>query len=210
MGLWSSLVDRILGRPWWYRAMRGVGRSSIAGFPPTATGRVSGRVTGKARREDELVTAPLSNLACVWLELVLEELSDRDWIAIAREVRSIPFVLTDDTGRAIVEISSACDVAVVPEVTSKSGIESPNERERTMLAMLGVPNPGRLHSGFRYRERAIPVNTQLAVAGTGRHRPDVDAVATEGYREDVATVLELRGSSEHPLRITNLPEMIGS
>jgi len=84
------------------RLLSGSPRATIAAFPVGAPAHVVGAVTALAT-----LPTPIAGLPCVYFECVVEEYrsSGRSgtWHRVARESRGLPFLLTDGTGRALVD-----------------------------------------------------------------------------------------------------------
>jgi hypothetical protein len=167
-----------------------------------------GKVVGSARGLDEMLVAPLSGRRCVYFIAVVEERRSNSkssyWKKIVEESRGVPFALEDDSGRAIVDASSA-RIAIDFDGRSQSGtFDNPTEAERAFLSRHGERGQGWLFNrSLRYREAVIEEGETVAVLGAGTREPDPDAMPTAAYRDAPPTRLRLTSSAKYPLVISD-------
>ncbi|HEU4613449.1 MAG TPA: GIDE domain-containing protein [Kofleriaceae bacterium] len=167
-----------------------------------------GKVVGKARALEAVLTAPLTGRACVYFIATVEEHRSTGkthyWKTIIKEARGVPFVLEDGSGRAIVD-ATAARLAIDFDGRSQSGtFDDPTEAERAFLARHGEKGQGWIFNRrLRYREAVIAEGETIAVLGAGTREPDPDAPPTEAYRGDAPTRLRLTSSPRYPLVISD-------
>lgn len=167
-----------------------------------------GKVVGKARALDAVLTAPLSGRPCVYFIATVEEHRSSGkthyWRTIIKEMRGVAFVLEDSSGRAIVD-ATAARIAIDFDGRSQSGtFDDPTEAERAFLARHGERGEGWIFNRrLRYREAVIEEGETIAVLGAGTREPDPDAPPTEAYRGDAPTRLRLTSSPRYPLVISD-------
>jgi E3 ubiquitin ligase len=169
-----------------------------------------GKVVGRARGLDEMLAAPLTGRHCVYFVATVEEHrssgKSSHWKTVIREARGVPFMLEDDSGRAIVD-STAARIAIDFDGKSQSGtFDDPTPAEQAFLARHGQKGQGWVfNKGLRYREAVIEDGETIAVLGAGTREPDPDAPPTEAYRGDAPTRLRLTSSRKYPLVISDDP-----
>jgi hypothetical protein len=169
-----------------------------------------GKVVGRARALDEALMAPLSGRRCVYFVATVEEHRSTGktsyWKTIIRETRGVPFMLEDDSGRALID-ATAARVAVDFDGKSNSGtFDDPTPEEKTFLERHGHKGQGWIFNRtLRYREAVIADGEMIAVLGAGTREPDPDAPPAEAYRGDAPTRLRLTSSRTYPLVISDDP-----
>jgi len=169
-----------------------------------------GKVVGRARGLSETLESPLTYRRCVYFIAVVEEHRSSGkssyWKTIIRETRGVPFMLEDDSGRAIID-ATAARVSLDFDGKSQSGtFDDPTPAEQAFLARHGQKGQGWIfNKGLRYREAVIEDGETIAVLGAGTREPDPDAPPTEAYRGDVPTRLRLTSSRKYPLVISDDP-----
>jgi hypothetical protein len=179
-------------------------RARIADAPEGTSVRLVGEVIAL---DGHLVEAPLGAQPCVYFEAVLERISDDAnvdlWKEVVRETGGVPFLLQDETGRAIVDPTHA-RVTLAKMTTGESGtFDDPSDRERAFLARHGQPEKLLVFNrSYRYREGILEVGERVAVVGVPVREPDPDAAAVRGYREAVTRV-RLAGTDARPLAISD-------
>jgi hypothetical protein len=170
----------------------------------------TGRVIGDAFPAGETLQAPLTGRACVYYIAKVEQHHSNGrssyWKTIVKEERGVPFVLTDGTGRAIVDPTSA-DIALDFDSKSTSGtFDDANEIERAFLERHHQSSQGWVfNKRLRYREAVIHVGERIAVLGEGVREPDPDAAPAGDYRGAPATRLRLTSTPRFPLVISDSP-----
>ncbi len=167
-----------------------------------------GKVVGRARALEAVLTAPLTGRPCVYFIATVEEHRSTGkthyWKTIIKETRGVPFVLEDASGRAIVD-ATAARIAIDFDGRSQSGtFDDPTEAERAFLARHGEKGQGWIFNRrLRYREAVIAEGETIAVLGAGTREPDPDAPPSEAYRGDAPTRLRLTSSPRYPLVISD-------
>jgi hypothetical protein len=167
-----------------------------------------GKVVGRARALEAVLTAPLTGRSCVYFIATDEEHRStgktHHWKTIIKETRGVPFVLEDGSGRAIVD-ATAARIAIDFDGRSQSGtFDDPTEAERAFLARHGEKGQGWIFNRrLRYREAVIAEGETIAVLGAGTREPDPDAPPSEAYRGDAPTRLRLTSSPRYPLVISD-------
>ena len=186
------------------RALRGAPRSAIAEVAEGAVVRVHGTVTAGAT-----IIAPLTGRSCVFYEAVVEERvsngKSSSWRQRVREVRGVPFVIDDGTGRTLVDPTNA-EVDVHLDATLRSGfLDDPTPTEQAFLQRHAQAGQGWVfNKQLRYREGVIEVGERIAAMGRPVREPDPDAVGqVGGYRDALPTRVRLGGSPAHPIVLSD-------
>jgi hypothetical protein len=155
------------------------------------------------------VTTPISGRACVFFEVVVEEYRSSGksgtWHRVASELRAVAFLVTDGTGRALVDPTAARVSLELDEETESGTFDDPTPSESAFLARHRVEGATWIGSNkrLRYREFVIAAGDVVAVAGVGTRELDPDAgTSGEGYR-DVPMRLALRSTADEPLLISD-------
>jgi hypothetical protein len=166
--------------------------------------RVHGTVTAGAT-----VIAPLTGRSCVFYEAVVEERvsngKSSSWRQRVREVRGVPFVIDDGTGRTLVDPTHA-EVDVDLDESMRSGfLDDPTPTEMAFLERHAQDGQGWLfNKHLRYREGVIAVGERIAAMGRPVREPDPDAVGhAGGYRDERPTRVRLGGSPQHPIVLSD-------
>lgn len=167
------------------------------------------RIAGTVGVFEATLTAPLTGRQCVYFRVTVTEErgsgKNRRTVTIIDEIRGVPFVVSDATGRAIIDPSKA-KVALDMDGKSRSGtFDNATEAENALLARHGKSSGGIIfNKALTYREGVIEPGEQVAVAGSGVREPDPQAVAQAGaYREGAPTLLRLTSSAKFPLQLTD-------
>lgn len=191
------------------RELRSAPRIAIGHLEEGRTGRLVGKVG-----DGQTLQAPLTGRSCVFYEATVEQYRSSGksgaWKEVAREVRGVPFVLDDGTGRAIVDPSGA-RVAVDIDMTTRSGtFDDATPVEEEFLARHGLRSAGWVfNKSLRYREGVIEIGETIAVMGRGIREPDPAAVAkVGGYRSGPPTRLRLGGSARHPILLSDADDTL--
>lgn len=175
-------------------------RYSLDEFPEATRGRVTGVVKPLDRR---VLESPLSGRRCVYHEVQI--LDVRDWIKVplAHEHRGLPFVLEDETGRAIVDLEHARIECAFDQRSFSTAASDADPRQRALLDRFSLVERdwSRSIGGIRYHEAVIALDATITVIGRGVREPDPDGrpLAERGYREGCATRMRFTGSSKYPL-----------
>lgn len=165
-----------------------------------------GRVIGEAQPLDGVLQSPLTGRRCLYYVARVEGNRLGDWQTRFEERNGVPFLLTDDTGRAIIDPSSA-DAALTFDHDSRSdAVGGPTPTEAAFLAKHGAKAKNWIfHEQLRYVEAVIQPGKRIAVLGSGIREPDPQGTPAEGYRSAAPTLLRLTSSPRHPLMISDDP-----
>jgi E3 Ubiquitin ligase len=162
----------------------------------------------------ETLEAPLTGRACVHYEVEIDGERSAMYAptyrargpfgagssgrgGVVREVRSVPFAIEDETGRALIDPGHARFTIAISERSMT--LAAPTARQQALLRSHGMYGRENL-----FREAILEVGTRVAVIGTAVREPDPDGAAhVTGYR-DAPTRLRLGGSTQHPLEIRAL------
>lgn len=178
--------------------------SLIADLPENTFGRVTGRV----RALGETTQAPLSGRPCVcyvaWVET-----TGRPRTLILSERRGVPFVIEDETGRAIVDPTDARITLHFDHESSTIAAASATPAQDALLARHGQTSTGIL--GLKpmcFREGIVEVGETIAVLGAGIRERDAERTGLAGYRDE-PTLLRFTSSPREPLVISDDPSTLG-
>lgn len=188
------------------RALRAARRWQIGELPEDTLGRVAGSV----QPLEDTLTAPLSGRPCAVYLAKLEERDGGNWKLLAAERDGVPFRISDDSGHALVDPSSA-EIVLDFDVVSESGtMDDPTPAEASFLERHEIESKGWVFNRkLRYSEAVIEAGELVAILGAGIREPDPDRLAPEGYRSAPPTRLHLAGSLRFPLQISDDPSTVG-
>jgi hypothetical protein len=190
------------------RRIRNAPKFPIAQLPEDALGRVIGR----ARPTYQTLVGPLTGRPCVYYIAVVEEQRSTGrssyWATVISETAGVPFMIEDDTGRALIDPSGA-QVALDFDGRSSSGtFRDADPVQEAFLVKHGKSSTGWVfNKSLRYREAMIEVGEMIAVLGSGVREPDPDAPPEAAYRGAPATRLRLTSSPRFPLVISDDPNV---
>ena len=212
----GAIATAIAWASWYFREARRLGRALCAAkawpigeLPESATGRVIGEV----QPLDRVLESPLTGRACVYYVATVEERRSNGrwgaWTTLITEREGAPFLLHDDSGRAIVDPDGA-EVALASAVRSRSGtFDDATPAEEAFLSRHGhASKTWGLNRSIRYTEAVIEPGAIIAVLGSGVREPDPEARPAEGYRSAPPTRLRLTSSRQHPLVIGDDPSTV--
>ena len=188
------------------RQLRGARPWRIGELPENTLGKV----IGAAQPLEHVLRGPLTGRPCVYYIAKVEQLHSTGrssyWRTIVSESEGVPFVLVDETGRAIVD-PTAAKMALDFDSRSSSGtFDDATPIEEAFLTKYGVTSRGWVfNKSIRYTEAIIGVGELVAVLGAGVREPDPNAAPAEGYRSAPPTRLRLTSSSMYPLVISDDP-----
>jgi|SRR4051812_45723080 hypothetical protein len=181
------------------RALADRPRSSIA---RGAEGSI--RVTGRVRRHGELLKAPVSGRPCVAFHLLVEHYTREGWDKLLELRDARPFVITDDTGEALVDTAAGpFHLALNSDERGGTGLfDRIGEAQRQALMSVGTfEAPGQNGGKRRYREGIVREGENVAVGGRGVR--EVSAEGAGGNPRQPPQWLVLRGTAEEPLLISD-------
>ncbi len=162
-----------------------------------------GRIVGAAKPVGEALTSPLGGRPCIYY-LAVVTTGGKHPKTVIREERSVPCLVEDDSGRAIVEVDGAEMVLGEDSVTSSGTFDDATEIERAFLAKHDQETTGGvLDRSLIYRETTISVGETIAVLGAGVREPDPDAPPTEAYRGAPPMRLRLTSTPRWKLRVSD-------
>jgi hypothetical protein len=189
------------------RQLREAPRVDIGALAEGAPARIIGAVVA-----DETLRAPFTGRPCVAYVAEVDEYVSRGkshrWESRIHEVRHLPFVVDDGTGRALVDPGQAKLLVEIDTTTRSGAFDDATEVERAFLDRHGMNSKGWFFNRrLRYREGVIEPGERVAVLGRGVREPDPDAVASvTGYRDALPTRVRMSGSPEHPLLVSDQPD----
>lgn len=194
------------------RELRSAQRRPIAALPEGTRGKI----VGAARRHGgELLEGPLTGRPCVYYRVRVEEATSgrnsTTWRTLIKEERGVPFVVADDSGRAIVDPMDARVSLEVDSRTQSGTFDDPTDNESRFLALHGKSGQGLMFNRkLRYTEAVIEENEVVAVLGQGVREPDPDAAPQAAYRGEQPTLLRMSGNGEHALVISDKTDTTSS
>ncbi len=193
------------------RELKAAKQYAIAELPESTPGKIVGVATPVERQ----LVSPLTGRPCVCYQVVVQEQrgsgKHRSWRTVITEDDSVPFQVTDGTGRAIVDPTGA-QLALDYDGNSASGsFDNATPTEEAFLQKHGRGSRGwLLNKTIRYREAIIGVGERVSILGAGVREPDPDTMPTAAYRDGSPTRLRLMSSQQFKLRISDDPETLGS
>jgi hypothetical protein len=185
------------------RALRAVRVWPIGELPEGTLGRV----IGEAQPIDGMIQSPLTGRRCLYYVARVEVHRSGEWHTRFEERDGVPFLLTDDSGRAIIDPSSANAALTFDHEDSRSNTAGdPTPTEAAFLAKHGGKARGLLfNEKLRYVEAVLVPGKRIAILGAGIREPDPRGTPAEGYRSATPTRLRLTSSPRHPLMISDDP-----
>lgn len=166
-----------------------------------------GRIVGHARVHEQELVAPLTGRACVYY-IAKVEVRDHgeEWKAVIVEETGVPFVLEDESGRALVDPRGA-DLALEVDSRATTGLfTDPDKHQQAFLDRHNYKDGGMIfRDKVRFREAIIEVGEKIAVLGAGVREPDPTR-SPSGYRDSQPTLLYLMNTGDHPLVISDDPK----
>lgn len=177
------------------RLLKAAPRYSIQAAPESQQIKLVGRVSYLS----EPLVAPLSGRRCACYQIIVQEKrggKNKHWVEIIRDEDRRDFMLTDETGRALIK---AQDAKLLIDRDGKFTSGTFNDATPELNAFLekfGKESTGffGLNRTMRYYEGIIEDTEDVVVCGVARRVPDVEGAAGD-YREQ-GTRLELEHRSE--------------
>lgn len=178
---------------------------AVRDLPENTFGKLVGWVRPLGSR---VLEAPLSGRLCIYYDVSIDAMVEGSMVRVlASEQDGIPFLLEDETGRAVIDPAHA-SMSVEVDAMSMSRPNDAGERERELLVRTGALGRRMLFGdSLRYRESILGIDTLVAVYGGGVREPDPDAVAA-GYRDGTPTRIHLMGTARFPLFISDDPRAL--
>jgi hypothetical protein len=186
------------------RKLRDAATWPIGSFPENTVGRV----IGQSYALTPPMVAPLTGRPCVMYDVKIEEHvsngKSSHWKQVIRERKSQPFVLVDDSGRAIVDPSHATALLVFDSKTSSGLFDPANVVEENFLHRHAQASKGWVFNrSLRYSEAIVGIGETIAVLGSGVREPDPEASPSAEYRGMQPTRVRLTSSARYPLTISD-------
>ena len=162
------------------------------------------RIVGKVRAVGPTLVAPLSQRACVCFVAVARRRDNQNDYIVARGSYAVPFVIEDETGRALVTATDAQLALDMNHTVQRQLVSDLLASELRFVQVHG----GRLSGQLDLEEGVIQVGDMVAVLGSGTREPDPDAASEADYRSAGQLRLCLTSSSRYPLVISNEPDTV--
>jgi hypothetical protein len=185
------------------RALGGLPRARI----DTAHGAV--RVTGRIRRDDELLEAPITGRPCVAYELAIHAGSQNTstgmsgWRRLLHQQQACPFLVADESGTARIDTSAPFVLGLVCDYSGKTSGAYPGKYGAVALFLESVgikPTNWLGRWGPIYYEEGVLVEGDLVAVG-GDTLEQIDASGDRTGLRSAPTRLVLRGTEAQPLLI---------
>lgn len=176
------------------------------------------RIVGVLRHEGELLRAPLSGRACVHFDVRVSELVSRgkhsSWVERFSEIGSRPFVIEDESGRALVETTRfVC--AIVRDANRRSGtFQDATPEMEALLSRHAMDSTGflGLNRSLRYEEGVLEPGERVTVLGRARWEDDPDRVEADrgrgGYRTSARRRRLVIEAGVRPVRASDDPAAV--
>jgi hypothetical protein len=205
----------VLFAAWWFgadqqarRFMKGIPVRPIREVMDGEVARVVGAVS-----VDAPVSAPLSGRPCAYWRVVVEERRRRGknsrWVTVIDDHGGVDFVVSDETGRALVKTGHVRAVLDKDHGRSSGFLNDATPELDHFLASRGHTSQGFLfNKSMRFREGVVEPGETVAVVGAARWEPDPELGAQDraGYR-DRAKRLVLDRRAEGPLLLSDEEKM---
>lgn len=184
------------------RHLRALRRKEIWPIGELPDGTV-GRMIGTVRAAGATLKAPVTGRACVCYHLTVST-NTEDAHTIISDQQGVPFVLEDDSGRALVDPEGAALERYRAHDDDASTTRGATKQQLDLLEAYGQKDLG-LEVPLRFREEIVEIGEDICVAGAGVRDADPDAVPAEGYRTAPATRLRIASSPRFQILITDAP-----
>lgn len=182
------------------RALQKAERWPIAELPENT----HGRIVGRARPVDETLTSPITKRPCVYYVVIVKEGGGEKLKHVLRDEQGVPFVIEDETGRALIDPKDCSIVLETDRVTESGHDDDATGAEDAVLARHGeVPRDWIGNRQLHYFEAVIEIGETVAVLGSGIREPDPEGAPGALYRGMPATRLRLTSSARFPLVISD-------
>jgi hypothetical protein len=195
----AGLLARVFNQQWrWRRKLK---HAKLRKIGEVEEDKVA-RIVGIVRAVGPTLAAPLSGRACVcYATQALARQRDvgSDEI-ILRGSASVPFVIDDGSGHALVTATGAQLALVIDHIEPNEAITQARADE------LGFED--RPLGRVDLQEGVIEVGARVAVLGSGTREPDPDAQGEADYRSAAGLRLCLTSSRRFPLIISNQPDTL--
>jgi hypothetical protein len=198
----ESTEEPVLG---WFKS-RAL-RKRLRSIDPTRLGELAedaiGRLYATVRtRNDQLLTAPISHRACIYYAVGIYDAGQM----IGSAQQGVSFVLEDEatSARAIVDLDHALVSVIYDHTTTCRGPFDADPDQKALLVALDLLG----RSWFQtdqvvFLEGTIEPGDRITVLGSGVREADPDAGFAGIYRDGGRTRLCLRGSTDHPLVLSD-------
>ena len=194
------------------RQMRNALPAELGSLADNTFARVIGTV---GTYEHRLLEAPLSGRLCVYYSVQVIAVGKSGGIEhrteIGSEQEGITFMLSDETGHAVIvpdhaRISAAFD----HETRSAAGFDA-DARQRAVLDRLRLIDRDWFWTHHvMYREAVLEADERIAVVGAAVREPDPRAIANGLYRDARPLRLRFTGTARYPLVISDDPATEGT
>jgi len=182
------------------RALRKAARWPIAELPENT----HGRIVGRARAVEKTLTSPLTGRTCVYYVVQVNKGDGKAKEMLFRESKGVPFMIEDDTGRALVDPSDSQITLEFDRATASGYFDPATPVEQALLERYGIASKGWVFNKvLDYSESVIEIGETVAVLGSGIREPDPDAEPNAAYRGEAPTRLRLTSSARYPLVISD-------
>ena len=165
------------------------------------------RFIGKVEPIAEPLSAPLSNRACAFWRVVVQEKRGKSYRTLLSREQGQDFSISDDTGKLLVRVEGA-QLAVERDGNFSSGVwNEPTEALMRFLTDQGEKATGWVFNRtLRFSEAVIEEAELVAVTGIAHAEPDPNPHGSSGYRETPMRMV-LQGKKDAPLIITDDPAL---
>lgn len=175
---------------------------------------VEARLVGRVDPLGEPLLSPLGGQPCVYYAVQVVRYRglsgsnfEIDYPYVA-EQRSVPFVLDDRTGRAIVDATHVRARIGHDIEHYTDGDPPPTANEVAFLARHGKRPRGWLFAKkLKFYESVIGIGERVAAVGITTREPDPDAPPAADYRGMPATRPRLGGTRQRPVLLTDDPAL---
>jgi hypothetical protein len=188
-------------------------RRALAELPPARIGEARGavRVSGRVRRDADLLKAPLSGRSCIAYYLVINvfvgggrgSVGRSSWRRVLDAQGASPFLITDESGTARIDTSGPFALAFAPDLVDQTKGLYPGKHSKLseLLESKGFRTTNWLGRWlpFRYEEGVIEEGALVEVGADSAE--EIDPRGERSGLRSPPERLVLRGTEERPLVI---------
>lgn len=160
------------------------------------------KVAGQLVHAHPPLQAPLSGRPCAVYQVIVEERDGNVYRPIIHEIRGQPFLVYDETGRALIAYDEQTGLVIKKDVQLVSQtLQNPTPAMEALLQRYGHSSTRifGLNKAIRYHEGVLEAGETVTVFGAASREPEGDPAAAAAG----ATWLVMRAAPGVELRVTD-------